>query len=64
MLQQVEEKIAVLDLEIARRARANPLIKRLMTIPGAGPIVATVLAALAPAPKPSGAAAISPPGSG
>jgi transposase len=51
MLQQVEEKIATLDVEIARRARANPLIKRLMTIPGVGPITATALAALAPAPE-------------
>jgi transposase len=51
MLQQVEEKITVLDVEISRRARANPLIKRLMTIPGVGPITATALAALAPAPE-------------
>ena len=51
MLQQAEEKIAVLDAEIARRARANPMIKRLMTIPGVGPIAATALAALAPAPE-------------
>jgi transposase len=51
MLQQAEEKIAVLDVEIARRARANPLIKRLMTIPGVGPIAATALAALAPSPE-------------
>ena len=51
MLQQVEEKIAALDVEIAKRARVNPLIKRLMTIPGVGPIAATALAALAPAPE-------------
>lgn len=51
MLQQAEGKIAVLDVEIARRSRANPLIKRLMTIPGVGPIAATALAALAPAPE-------------
>ena len=51
MLQVVEQKIAVLDSEIARRARTNPLIKRLMTIPGVGPITATALAALGPAPE-------------
>ena len=51
ILQQVEDKIEVLDVEIARRARANPLIKRLMTIPGVGPITATALAALAPTPE-------------
>lgn len=51
MLQLVDEKITVLDAEIARRARTNPLIKRLMTIPGVGAISATALAALAPAPE-------------
>jgi len=51
MLQLVDERIAVLDTEIARRARTNPLIKRLMTIPGVGAISATALAALAPAPE-------------
>jgi transposase len=51
MLQLVEEKIAVLDAEIARRARTTPLIKRLMTIPGIGAITATALAALTPAPE-------------
>ena len=51
MLQAVEEKIAVLDAEITRRARTNLLIKRLMTIPGVGAITATALAALAPAPE-------------
>ena len=51
MLQLVDERIAVLDAEIAGRARTNPLIKRLMTIPGVGAISATALAALAPAPE-------------
>jgi transposase len=51
MLQLVEAKIAVLDTEIARRARTTPLIKRLMTIPGIGAITATALAALTPAPE-------------
>jgi transposase len=51
MLLVVEDKIAVLDAEIAGRARTSPLIKRLMTIPGIGAITATALAALAPAPE-------------
>lgn len=51
MLELVEEKIAALDAEIAARAKTNPLIKRLMTIPGIGAITATALAALAPTPE-------------
>ena len=47
-LQSVQAKIAVLDREIAARAKANQIAKRLMTIPGVGPIVATALVALAP----------------
>ena len=48
-LQMLQAKIAVLDREIAARANANPTVKRLMTIPGVGPIAATALVALAPA---------------
>jgi transposase len=48
-LQMLQAKIAVLDREIAARAKANPTVKRLMTIPGVGPIAATALVALAPA---------------
>ena len=47
-LQQLEAKIALLDREIAARSKADPVAKRLMTIPGIGPIVATALVALAP----------------
>jgi transposase len=47
-LQSVQAKIVVLDREIAVRAKANPIAKRLMTIPGVGPVVATALVALAP----------------
>jgi transposase len=39
----------VLDRELARRAREDEEAKRLMTIPGIGPITATALVALAPA---------------
>ena len=41
-------KIADLDKEIARRAREDKVSRRLMTVPGIGPISATAIAALAP----------------
>ena len=44
---QLEE----LDAEIARRAKADPVARRLMTIPGIGPIAATAITALVPAPE-------------
>ncbi|WP_183920507.1 IS110 family transposase [Rhizobium lentis] len=47
-LQSLDERVAVFDREIARRAREDAEAKRLMTIPGIGPITATALAALAP----------------
>jgi transposase len=50
-LQFLQTRIAVLDVEIARRAKTNALAKRLMTIPGVGAVVATALVALAPAPQ-------------
>ena len=46
----LQTRIAVLDVEIARRAKTNALAKRLMTIPGVGPVAATALVALAQAP--------------
>ena len=42
------DRIAGLDREIARRAKEDPVARRLMTIPGIGPITATALLALAP----------------
>jgi transposase len=42
------QALQVLDREIAARAKADPTAKRLMTIPGVGPVVATALVALAP----------------
>jgi transposase len=47
-LEELDEKIALLDSEIARRAREDQVVQRLMTIPGIGPITATAIAALAP----------------
>lgn len=46
----LDGRIAQLDAEIARRAKADDVARRLMTIPGVGPITATAMAALAPPP--------------
>lgn len=48
-LQTLHTNIAELDRKIAARSKADPVARRLMTIPGIGPIVATALVALAPA---------------
>ncbi len=48
-LRSLEANIAVLDVEINRRSKEDPLARRLMTIPGVGPITATAIVALAPA---------------
>ena len=44
----LDEKIFLLDKEIARRTKKDEPARRLMTIPGVGPITATAIAALAP----------------
>jgi transposase len=44
----LDRQIALLDKEIARRAREDEVARRLMTIPGIGPITATAILALAP----------------
>jgi transposase len=48
-LRSLDERVVMLDRELARRAREDEEAKRLMTIPGIGPITATALVALAPA---------------
>ena len=48
LLEELDGKIQDLDREIARRAREDAVARRLMTIPGVGPITATAIAALAP----------------
>ena len=48
LLAGLNGKIAALDKEIARRAREDEVSRRLMTVPGIGPISATAIAALAP----------------
>jgi transposase len=50
-LKVVDTQIAGLDAEIARRSREDPIARRLMTIPGIGPITATAITALAPPPE-------------
>ena len=50
-LRALDEQIAVLDAEIVRRAKADLVARRLMTIPGVGPITATAIVALAPSPE-------------
>lgn len=48
MVEELDRRIAELDEEIARRAREDAVVRRLMTIPGVGPLAATAIAALAP----------------
>jgi len=47
-LDRIDEQIADLDREIARRAREDDAARRLMTIPGVGPVTATAILSLAP----------------
>jgi transposase len=47
-LQALQERIALLDREIARQAKDNAVARRLMTIPGIGAVTAAALTALAP----------------
>jgi transposase len=48
MLHRLDGRISLLDREIAQRAKEDVTARRLMTIPGVGPITATALTALAP----------------
>jgi transposase len=48
LLAGLDGKIAALDKEIARRAREDEVSRRLMTVPGIGPISAAAITALAP----------------
>lgn len=47
-LRGLQDKIAALDKRIAERAKRDEVAKRLMSIPGVGPIIATAIEALAP----------------
>jgi transposase len=50
-LTSLNESIVVLDAEITRRAKDDPIIRRLTSIPGIGPITAAAISALAPQPE-------------
>jgi transposase len=50
-LEALGKQIDALDAEINRRAKDDPVARRLMTIPGIGPIAATAITALVPAPE-------------
>ena len=47
----LEAQVRALDAEIAKRAKADPVARRLMTVPGIGPIAAAAITALVPAPE-------------
>ena len=48
MLRVLDAQIDALDAEIAARAKQDDIARRLMTIPGIGPLIATALEALSP----------------
>lgn len=50
-LAHLDAEIRKLDAEIARRAKENEVARRLMTVPGIGPLIATAIAVLAPPPE-------------
>ncbi len=50
-LEALGTQLGQLDAELAQRAKADPVARRLMTIPGIGPIAATAITALVPAPE-------------
>jgi len=47
-LRHLQEQTAALDAELAARAKADDVARRLMTVPDIGPLIATALEALAP----------------
>ncbi|MGN0933163.1 IS110 family transposase [Falsigemmobacter intermedius] len=47
-LRHLETEIGKLDAEISSRAKSSEVARRLMTIPGIGPLIATAIATLAP----------------
>jgi transposase len=48
-LNALNERIDTLDAEIAMRAKEDEVARRLMSVPGIGPVIATAIVALAPA---------------
>jgi transposase len=50
-IESLDARIKMLDREIRRRAKADAESRRLMTVPGLGPILSTAVPALAPPPE-------------
>ena len=50
-LVNLDAEVGELNAEIARRAKENDVARRLMTLPGIGPLIATASAVLAPPPE-------------
>ena len=50
-LAHLDAEVGKLNAEIARRAKENDLARRLMSVPGIGPLIATAIAVLAPPPE-------------
>ena len=50
-LANLDAEVGKLNAEIARRAKENDVARRLMTVPGIGPLIATAIATLAPPPE-------------
>jgi transposase len=50
-LEVLHARVRGLDREIEARAKRSPPARRLMSVPGVGPILATAMVALAPAPS-------------
>jgi transposase len=48
MLGLLDQRIKLLDIAIARRAKEDEVVRRLMSIPGVGPVISTAVVALAP----------------
>jgi len=51
MLRGRQDEVEALDREIAARAKSDDVARRLMTVPGIGPLIATAIEALAPPPE-------------
>ncbi len=61
-LQALQARLEQLDKDIAARAKRDDGARRLMSIPGVGPLIATAIQALAPAAETFSLAGILPPG--